>query len=174
VLFGALVIGTGLRAAGAPIAPTYWGMFVASMVGTLLALGLGNPFSFPIRGSASHADSFRRVLFLEHKSAFEEAFAKSLRSYGAEIEALDVSEGSGPTRIRDDYDVVIADADLPYGVMLQIKSTVDSRRQVFIVIRLAKSYPLSAPRANLAEILETSGPPQMRREVEDVLGAVPA
>jgi hypothetical protein len=54
---GALVIGTGLRTAGAPAVPIYWGMFVASMFGTLLALGVGNAFSLRIRRSEAHGDS---------------------------------------------------------------------------------------------------------------------
>src|SRR4051812_42244020 len=109
VVIGTLVIGTGLRAAGAPSAPTYWGMFAASMIGTLLALGLWTPLSLLGPEPSIHADGFRRVLFLQYDDAFEEALTRSLRTYGAEIEAVDVSGGSTPARIQSDYDVVIAD-----------------------------------------------------------------
>jgi hypothetical protein len=172
LLLGALVIGTALRATGAPTAPIYWGMFVASMAGTLLALSVGSPVSLLIGRSDAHGASLRRVLVLEQDRGFVERFAKALRSYGAEIETVDVSEVSRSTRISTDHDVVIADGNLPYGLLLQIKATVDTRRQVFIIVRLPDPYPLSPPGASLVEILEAAGPPQMRREIEDVLGAM--
>ncbi len=172
ILVGALLIGSLLRAMGFANVPLYWTMFVASMAGTLLALGLGDNIAV-ITGKKSPSDSLRRVLFLEYEMALEQAFAASLRSHGAVIDALVFSEASRPGRIRNNYDLVIADANIPYGVLVELKSAVDTKRQVFVVAQFPRGYPSGAPWFRTVEIIETIGPPDLRREVEDVLSAAP-
>jgi hypothetical protein len=161
---------------GSPAGPVYWGMFFVSAVVTLLALSFSNPLSEMALDAYSRDYRFRRVLFLEHEPAFQQAFAKVLASYGAHVETLELWKGDKLDWIIGNYDLVIADAKLPYGMLFQLKSTVEkqSRSQVFVVVSVSTAYPHTSPRTQSFEIIESSGPPSLRRKIERVLSAVPA
>jgi len=173
-LLGALLVGTMARLSGMSPAPVYWAMFILSSLGTLYLLGIPSHAS-AIRADWEEAEHYvRRVLLFEYKVAFPQAFATTFTSHGAEIDTLNLSEYAKPGGIRRKYDLIIADADLPYGTLAEFRSTAEEQRQVLVVIKISPDSPVSSPRSHSFEIFQTFGPPDLRSRIERVLSAAPA
>jgi hypothetical protein len=115
---------------------------------------------------------FRKVLLLEYQAAFDSYLRTVLVSQGAHVDAINASEDLDHAQIiHTNYDLILADAQLPYVTLASIKSTLekDAPEAVLLVISVTQNYPATPPSTRSLRILEAVGPRKLRREAQLLL-----
>lgn len=175
VLLGCLFLAVILRFLGVSEPQLYWTLFAVSIIATLASLAVVARLSTTRSDDETQDFFFRKVLFVEQEPTLENNLARVFQSQGASVDAMKVSAAVAESVVRSDYDLIVADAALPYLELYHLKSLLlkEAPTTGFVVVQISVAYP-TKPNIRRFEIVESSGPPRLRKEIEGVLDLQPA